>query len=130
MNTRYIFLAVVLISSGVWIYFAQSLLDAEETNGRKKIIIKEGIERTDAEVAAFLAKETGFDIEGAFTTGYTTGDVIDYLMRQPHKYPVSYYQGRYYEGRITVTRIYPVAVSSLLIITGVVILILKGRGRK
>lgn len=129
MNARYIFVGIAILITGVWIYIAQSLLGAEETPKGKRLIIKEGNERTEDEVAAALAKETGFDLEGAYTTGYTTGDIIDFLTKEPHKYDISSYKGKYYEGRITISRTYPLAASFMLIIAGIAILIFKGKNK-
>ncbi|RJQ49627.1 MAG: hypothetical protein C4538_01915 [Nitrospiraceae bacterium] len=121
---------MIFIVIGIWLYAVQSLLPSEDESSPQKIILKEGTLRTDVEIAEALAYEMGFDLEGAYRTGYTTGDIIDYLKKEPHKYSFSVYQGKYYEGRITLAKMIPLAAGIICIMIGILVLLLKGRSKK
>ncbi|MBI4707829.1 MAG: hypothetical protein HY761_07900 [Candidatus Omnitrophica bacterium] len=118
MNKKYLFIGLVFILIGIWFYTALSTFEVDDTSFPGKLIIKEGKVRTEDEVAGILAKELGFDLEGAYKTGYTSADVIEYLIKQPHEFPVSFYEGKFYEGRKTVPYLIPLAVCIFLIVTG------------
>lgn len=121
---------MVFIVIGIWIYTALSALETEENSFPKKIILREGIVRTEEEVAEVLAREMDFDLQGAYKSGYSAADVVEYLIREPHKYPVSVYEGRFYEGRMTILYIIPLAVCIVSVIVGAGIIILKGKHTK
>lgn len=91
----------------------------------KSIFIREGIERSTKEVARDLSTEMGFDLEGAYKTGYNSEDVVEYLIAQPHSLSISFYKGKYYENRLTVLYIIPFSVCIILFIIGAAILIFK-----
>ncbi len=118
MNKKYLFIGLVFILTGIWFYTALSTFEVDDTSSPGKLIIKEGTVRTADEIADILAKELGFDLEGAYKTGYAPADVIEYLMQQPHEFPVTFYNGKFYEGRRTVPYLMPLAVCILLIVTG------------
>ncbi|MBI4850117.1 MAG: hypothetical protein HY808_16340 [Nitrospirae bacterium] len=130
MNIRYTFIGIIAVLAGVWLYAALSALEVEEGSFPKKVIIKEGIIRSEEDVARVLSDEKGFDLEGAYKTGFSPLDVIDYLSKEPHKYPVTLYDGKFYEGRQTVVHLIPLSVCILLIAGGILLIILKGRAKK
>ncbi len=127
MNKRNIAVGLIFILLSVWIYFTLSTFEKEPGSFPVKIILREGIERSVKEVAEKLSADSGFDLEGAYKTGYTPADVADYLMNHPHTFPVSFHNGKYFEGRVTLMRIIPFSISIFLFITGAVILIVKGK---
>ena len=127
MNIKYLAIGLVFILIGIWFYTSLSSFKIEEGSSPKSIVISEGIERTDLEVARALSNELGFDIEGAFKTGYTPRDVIEYLIKEPHKYSFTFYNGRYYEGRTTILHMIPFSVCIGMVVIGVVILLFKSR---
>jgi len=129
MNKKKLLIGLVFILLGVWVYTALSTFNVEEGSDPGKIIIKEGVVRTEDEVAEALAKDLGFDLEGAYRSGYTPMHVVEYLINQPHKYPVTFYAGKYYEGRKTVLYFIPLSVSIFLAMIGAGI-ILSGVGSK
>ena len=129
MNKKKLLLGLVFILLGIWVYTALSTFKVEEGSDPERIIIKEGVVRTEDEVAEALAGDLGFDLEGAYRSGYTPMHVVEYLINQPHKYPVTFYNGKYYEGRKTVLSFIPLSVSIFLAMIGAGI-ILSGVGSK
>jgi hypothetical protein len=118
LNKKNILIGLVFILIGIWFYSALSSFATEEDSFPKKIILREGVVRTEFEVAEALSKEMDFDLEGAYKTGYTSIDVAEYLIKEPHDLSVTFYDGRFYEGRKTVPYIIPLAVCMLLILIG------------
>lgn len=129
MNKKGVFIGCVLVLIGLWFYFALSSFEVEKHSFPKRLIIKKGIVRTEDEVAQTLSEEIGFDLEGAYKTGYTPADVIDYLIKEPHSYSVTLYNGAYYEGRRTIPRIFPLAVCIGLIIAGAGMILFNFKSR-
>jgi hypothetical protein len=74
-----------------------------------------------------LADELDFDLDGAYISGFTPRDVIDFLMKETYSYPVTFYNGRYYEGRTTIRHIIPFSVCVGMVVIGTVILLFKSR---
>ena len=130
MDRKKIFTGLTVIIIGVWFYFALSTFQTEEHTFLKKLIIKEGTIRTEEEVAEALANNMGFDLEGAYKSGYTSSDVIEYLIQEPHTLSVTYHEGRFYQGRRTVPYIIPLAVCILFVLTGMLILLFALKSRK
>ncbi len=130
MNKKKLFIGLALILAGVWCYTALSTFAVDDTSFPNKLIIKEGTVRSSDEIAEVLAKELGFDLEGAYKTGYTSADVLEYLMQQPHNFPVTFYDGKFYEGRKTVSYLIPLSVCILMIATGIVMVLLSLRSKK
>ena len=77
----------------------------EEGSSPERLVIREGAIRTEDEVAQKLSEDMGFDLEGAYKTGYTPRHVIEYLITEPHEFDVTFYNKRFYEGRMTVMRV-------------------------
>jgi hypothetical protein len=127
MNVRNIIIGIVFIAIGIWFYVALSTFEVEEGTTPKRIVIREGIFRTEHEVARVLADEIGFDLDGAYTSGFTPRDVIDFLMKEPHSYRFTFYNGRYYEGRTTIRHIIPFSVCIGMVLIGTLILLFKSR---
>jgi len=127
MNKRNILIGLIFIVISVWFYFALSSFAVVPGPFPKSIVIREGIERSVNDVAKKLSDDFEFDLDGAYKSGYTTENIVEYLISQPHKYRVSIYKGRFYEGRITVVYIIPFLVCFFLFLTGAVIIISKGR---
>ena len=125
MKRKIVFIGIAFIVIGAWIYTALSSFGVEDTSFPKRLVIKEGTVRTDVEVAEALAKEMGFDLEGAYKTGYTPIDVANYLMQEPHTLSITLYEGKFYHGRRTVPYFIPLSICILLISIGV-IMILSG----
>ena len=123
-------IGIVFIVIGIWFYAALCSFEVQEGPDMKKIIVKEGIVRTEHEIASLLASEMDFDISGAYKMGHTTRDVIEFLMKEPHNLSVSFYKGRYYEDRKTVLYIIPFLICVLFVITGAGLIIFKGIRRK
>ena len=123
MNLRNILIGLLFILIGVWIYTSLSTFKVEEGSNSKRLIIREGMIRTEDEVAEKLAKDMGFDLEGAYKTGYTSMHIVEYLIKEPHEYPVTFYNGRYYEGRKTVLYLIPLSICIVLVLIGVVIIL-------
>jgi hypothetical protein len=130
MNKKKLFIGLALIVTGIWFYTALSTFEVDDTSFPSKLIIKEGTVRSSDEIAEILAKEMGFDLEGAYKTGYTSMDVLDYLMQQPHQFPVTFYEGKFYEGRKTVSYLIPLSVCILLIFTGLIMVLLSLKSKK
>jgi hypothetical protein len=130
LNKKNIFTGLIFILIGIWFYSALSSFKIEEGSDPKKIIIREGVVRTEAEIAKALSDEMGFDLEGAYKTGYTSIDVVEYLMKEPHERSFVLHEGRFYESRITVWRLLPLSVCIILIFVGAVIIIFAGRTKK
>lgn len=119
MNKKKLSIGITIILTGIWFYAAISTFDVDDTSFPGKLIIKEGAVRTADEIAEVLSGELGFDLEGAYKTGYTSNDVIEYLMQQPHSFPVTFYKGKFYEGRKTVPSLIPVSICVIMVITGI-----------
>lgn len=130
MNKKNIITGFIFILIGIWFYSALSSFKIEEGSNPKKIIIREGVVRTEDEVAKALSDEMGFDLDGAYKTGYTSMDVVEYLMKEPHKRSFIFYKGRFYEGRVTVWYVFPLSVCILLIVVGAVIIASAVRSKK
>ncbi len=130
MNSKKIFIGILFILAGIWIYSAISTFNIEENTFPERLIIKEGIVRTEVEVAEALSKEMGFDLEGAYKSGYAPSDVADYLMKQPNSLSITLHEGEFYQGRKTVPRIIPLSVSILLMITGAVLILFNLKSTK
>ena len=130
MNKKNVFIGIGLILIGVWFYSSLGSFEVEEDSFPQELIIREGTVRTEREIAEALSKEAGFDLEGAYKTGYTPMDVIDYLMNQPHKLSVTNYKGRFYLDRKTVPYIIPLAICILIILTGIIITLYNLKSRK
>ncbi len=130
MNKKKLFIGLALILIGTWFYMSLSTFAVDDTSFPVKLIIKEGTVRSSDEIAEVLAKELGFDLEGAYKTGYTSADVLEYLMQQPHNFPVTFYDGKFYEGRKTVSYLIPLSVCILMIATGIVMVLLSLRSKK
>ena len=118
MNKKNVFIGIAMILLGVWFYSALSTFNVEEGDLFDNLIIKEGSVRSMEEVAEALSKEMGFDLEGAYKTGYTSADVIEYLIKEPHRLSVTFHEGDFYVGRKTVPRLIPFAVCIVLIVIG------------
>ena len=127
MKTKFILIGSILILISIWFYAALSSFKEIPGTFPTSIIIREGIERSSKEVAQKLADDMGFDIEGSYKSGYTPDDVVEYLIVHPHAFRISFYDGRYYEGRITVLRIIPLSVCIFILLVGIAIIIFKGR---
>ncbi len=130
MNIKYIVIGITFILIGVWSYTALSTFKVVEGSNPKTLIIKEGVIKTETEVAKALSDEMGFDLEGAYKTGFTPMDVIEYLIKEPHKYPVTYHDGKFYESRKTVWYIFPLLFCILSVIFGAGLILFKGRSKK
>jgi len=130
MNRKYLFIGSALILTGIWFYMALSTFETDDTSFPSRLVINEGTVRSSDEIAEVLAKELGFDLEGAYKTGYTSSDVVDYLIKQPHKFPVTFHDGQFYEGRKTVSYLIPLAVCMLIIVTGAVMILVSLKSRK
>jgi cytochrome c-type biogenesis protein CcmH/NrfF len=130
LNTKNITIGIIFILIGVWLFISLSFLKVEQGSNPKRVIISEGILRSEEELAHALAEDINFDIKGAYEKGYTSRDVLDYLVKQPHKYSFAFYNNRYYEGRITVLYIIPLSVCLFLIVLGTAIIIRKKQKHK
>lgn len=130
MNKKKLFIGLALLLTGIWFYTALSTFAVDDTSFPGKLIIKEGTVRSSDEIAEVLSKELGFDLEGAYQTGYTSTDVLEYLMQQPHNFPVTFFDGKFYEGRKTVSYLIPLSVCILMIATGIVMVLLSLRSKK
>jgi hypothetical protein len=129
-GNKNITIGIIFILIGVWFYAALSFLEIEEGSNPKRVIISEGIIRSDDELAYALADDMDFDLKGAYEKGYTPRDVVDYLVKQPHKYSITLYHNRLYDGRITVLYMIPLSVCLFLIVAGSVIIIRKAQKGK
>ncbi len=130
MKLKSTVIGIVFILVALWFYTALSSFEVEEGFGFKKIVIEEGIVRTIDEVAMVLAKENGFDLEGAYKEGYTSHDIVGYLIEAPHEYHVTLYKKEYYEGRKTILYIFPLLVCIFIAILGVGVILPKRKLRK
>jgi hypothetical protein len=127
MNKKYVSIGIIFIFISVWFYTSLSSFKKIPDSFPASIIVRDGIERSSKEVAQKLADDMGFDLEGSYKSGYTPDDVVEYLISQPHAFNITFYEGKYYEGRITVLHIIPFSVCSILLIAGIAIIIFKGR---
>ena len=129
MNIKYVSIGIIFILISIWFYAALSSFKKVPGTFPASIIVSDGIERSSKEVAQKLSEDIGFDLEGSYKSGYTPDDVVQYLINQPHSFNITFYEGAYYEGRITVLHIIPFSVCTILLITGIAIIIFKGRNR-
>jgi hypothetical protein len=123
-------IGIIVILLSVWIYSAMSSFKIEKGTTPERLVIREGAERTENEVAQKLADEMGFDLEGAYKTGYAPRHVIEYLIAEPHDFDVTFYNNRFYEGRITILRLIPQLFCIFLGIIGVGLIIPRKKLRK
>ncbi|MEN8261878.1 MAG: hypothetical protein ABFR82_00230 [Nitrospirota bacterium] len=123
MNKKNIVIGVICIFIAIWIYAALSVLKVEEGSDPERLIIREGIVRTYEELADALAEGMDFDLESAYKEGYSSRDAVNYLLRKPHKYSITLYKNRFYEGRITIPYIMPFLTCILFFILGTALLI-------
>lgn len=130
MNKKKVLSGLVLIFIGIWFYTAISSFKIEENSFPERMIIQEGIVRTADEVAEALAKEMDFDLDGAYKSGYTPDDVIEYLIKEPHSLSVTFYDGQFYTGRRTVIHLIPLSVCIVLIIIGAVMVLVNLKSKK
>jgi hypothetical protein len=130
MNKKKVLSGLVLILIGIWIYTALSSFKIEENSFPKKMIIQEGIVRTSDEVAGALAKEMDFDLDGAYKSGYTPDDVIEYLINEPHSLSVTFHEGQFYTGQRTVLQLIPLSVAIVIIVIGIVMVLVNLKTRK
>lgn len=130
MNKKKVISGLVLIVIGIWFYTALSSFKIEENSFPKKMIIQEGTVRTADEVAEALAKEMHFDLDGAYKSGYTPIDVIEYLIKEPHSLSVTFHEGQFYTGRRTVLHLIPLSVCVVLIIMGAVMVLVNLKSKK
>jgi flagellar basal body-associated protein FliL len=130
MNKKNIIIGIVFIAIGLWLYFALSSFKAEENSSPKRIIIKEGIVKSEDEVARALAVEAGFDLNEAYKTGFTSRDIIDFLMKERHKLSFIFYNGRFYEDRITIPYVIPLSVCIIIIAVGAGVIVFPGIRKK
>ena len=127
MNRKRVFFGAAFIFLGLWFYLALGTFKVEERSGLNRLVIKEGIARSERYVSEVLAGELEFDLKAAYESGFTSFDVIEYLITQPHTYDVSAYNGVYYEGRKTISPAVPYSVCSVFIIIGVITILLNIR---
>ena len=123
MNKKNIIIGFICIFIAVWLYAVLYVLKIEEGSDPERLIIREGIVRTYEELADALAEGMDFDLESAYKEGYTSRDVVDYLIRKPHKYSITLYKNRFYEGRITFPYIIPFLICIFFSILGTALLI-------
>ena len=119
MNIKNTVLGIIIILLSVWIYSAISSFKIEEGSNPERLVIREGNIRTEDEVAEKLSEDMGFDLEGAYKTGYTPRHVVEYLIAEPHEFDVTFYNNNFYEGRLTILRMIPLAVCIFLAIIGI-----------
>lgn len=125
INTKSTGIGISFIVLGVWFYAALSSFEVQKGPGMKRIVLREGIEKTEDEIARALAGKAGFDIEGAYRTGYSSRDVIEHLAKEPHTLQFAFHSGRYYVGRETCPYILPFSVCILCIAVGAGLIVLK-----
>ena len=130
MKRNVVFTGIAFIVIGAWIYTALSSFGVEDTSFPKRLIIEEGTLRTEVEVAEALSREMGFDLEGAYKTGYTPMDVANYLMQEPHTLPITFHDGKFYHGRRSVPYFIPLSICILLISTGVIMILFGIKAKK
>ncbi len=130
MSKKHIAIGIIFIVIGIWIYSAMSSLEIERGPDYKKLIIKEGEMKSESEVAAALAYEMGFDLEGAYRSGYIDRDIIEYLSKESHSFSLTFFQGRFYMDRFTVPYVIPKALYIIFFIAGTAIIVFKGIRRK
>ena len=119
MNLKHTVPGIILILVAVWTYSAMSSFKIEEGSNPERLIIREGNIRTENEVAEKLSEEMGFDLEGAYKTGYTPRHVVEYLLAEPHEFDVTLHNNSFYEGRLTILRMIPLAISFFMAIIGI-----------
>ena len=130
MNKRNTVIGIIFILLSVWIYVAMSSFKIEEGSDPERLVIREGAVRTEDEVAQKLSEEMGFDLEGAYQTGYTPRHVIEFLIKEPHEFDVTFYRNTFYEKRITLLRIIPISISIFLVIIGIALATPKGQFKR
>jgi len=119
MNVRNTVLGIIIILLSVWIYSSMSSFKIEEGSSPERLVIREGVIRTEDEVAQKLSEDMGFDLEGAYKTGYTSRHVVEYLIAEPHEFDVTFYNNSFYEGRLTILRMIPLTICIFLFIVGI-----------
>ncbi len=119
MNLKFAVPGIILILLSVWIYSAMSSFKIEEGSNPERMVIREGNIRTENEVAERLSEEMSFDLEGAYKTGYSPRHVVEYLIAEPHDFDVTFYNNSFYEGRLTILRMIPLAISFFMAIIGI-----------
>lgn len=129
MNRKALITGVVFLVLGLWFYLALSTFEVEEGAVMKRIVLRNGIEMSREEVARELADKAGFDLEGAYAMGYSTFDVIDYLMNAPIDTSITFSGGKFYAGRETVSYMLPFSGTVLFLALGT-LLVLFGLLRK
>jgi len=130
MNKKKLFIGLILVLLGIWFYTALSTFEVDDSAFPSRLIVREGTLRSADEVAEVLSNELGFDLEGAYKTGYTSRDVLEYLMQQPHSFPVTFHNGKFFEGRKTIPYLIPVFVCIALVIAGVIITLTGLKSKK
>ena len=130
MNIKNTIIGILLLIVSVWTYSAMSYFKVEEGSDPQRLVIREGNIRTDEEVAERLSEEYGFDLEGAYRTGYSSRHVVEYLIGEPHDFDVTFYNNSFYEGRITVIRMIPLSISVILFILGFALATPKSKLRR
>lgn len=129
MNRKAIITGVLFLVFGLWFFLALSTFEVEESAVMKRIIVRTGIEMSREEVARELADKADFDLEGARDMGYSTDDIIVYLMNAPVNASITISGGKFYAGRETVPYILPFSVTVFFLLLGA-FLILFGLLRK
>ncbi len=130
MSKKKVFIGIAFVLIGIWFYIALSTFSIDETSFPKKLIIQEGTVRTADEVAEALSKEMGFDLEGAFKSGYNSREVVNYLIQEPHKLDITMHDGNFYQERKTVPHIIPLSISIILIVFGTVMTLFGFKTKK
>jgi hypothetical protein len=130
MNKKNIYIGIFLILIGAWFYAALSTFKTDDRSFPKKLVIEEGTVRTEDEVAEAISREMGFDLEGAYKTGYSPRDVSEYLIKYPHSLSITFYDGKYYEGRNTVPYFIPLSVCMFLFVIGIIMILSGLKSRK
>lgn len=129
MNRKTVITGVIFLALGLWFYLALSTFEVEESAVMKRIVVRKGIEMSKEEVAQELAQKAGFDLEGAHAMGYSTYDIIEYLMNAPVNTSITVSGGKFYFGRETVAYMVPFSGTLLFLIFGT-FLVLLGLLRK
>ncbi len=123
MNRKILIIGSVFLVLGLWFSLALSSFQVEEGLGMKRIVLRQGVEMSEEEVARELADSMNFDLEGAYTMGYSTQDVIEYLMNAPRDTSITFSEGTFYKGRQTVPYIFPFSVSVLFLLIGIFLML-------
>jgi len=130
MNIKHTVLGIIIILLSVWIYAAMSSFKIEEGSEPERLVIREGAIRTEHEIAKKLSEEVGFDLEGAYKTGFTPRHVVEYLIAEPHEFDVTFYNNSFYEERMTILRMIPLSISIFLAIIGIAFVTPKNKFKR